>query len=286
MKYSTAQFIGDLSKRLVYGKVQKKMSLYDLKNESYRSLNKPVYILSTGRCRTHWLTSILSEYDEVYIQHQPENSFLEEGKIIYERIERASVEEKELLKQLVFTARDQMWLDCAKRGRRYIESNNRITFAAPFLIEIFDDSQFVHLTRNPIDFIKSGRNRSWYEGSSHDLGRIKMDDTSFWNSLNLNQKIGWLWLETNSFIMREAKALSSDRFYTVASEDLTSDKVRELIAFLELDRSKISKKWFNKSTNQQSNSLNIKSDEIIKDLKAANFFDEIRNMSSLLGYQI
>lgn len=269
---------------MTLGKVQKKMSLYDLKLEQYASLYKPVFVLSTGRCRTHWLTNVLSEQRNLRVEHDPEINFLEEGRLFYEYFNRN--ENHRLLEQLVCTARDHIWLDCAKRNLRYIETNNRISFAVPVLQNLIPDSVFLHLTRHPIDFIRSGRNRDWYQGGSHDLGRIVMGEQEIWESLNLNQKIGWLWIETNRFIMEHTQHLPEDRIMRVASEDLNFDKMKEVIAFLGLDVDRVSNSWFGKATNIQQDHLNISNEEIKADLKTSFFYKEIKELAEVFGYDL
>ena len=261
------------------------MSLYDLKKEEYQSLEAPIFVLSTGRCRTKWLTTLLAEQKDLFVLHDPEISFLEEGKLIYES-ELTKDEENLFLRQLVCTGRDHLWLDCAKRNLRYIETNNRITFAAPILSELLKDSKFVHLTRHPLDFIKSGRNRNWYEGNSHDLGRIEMSDKELWSSLTLNQKIGWLWLETNQFILTHTKNLSPERIFTIQSEKLEEEQTRKLYIFLKLDEHKLDSKWFGKKINIQENNASLDSEEILKELERAPFIKELKVMCTTLGYSL
>lgn len=285
MKYSKQEFLKRLYKRVVLGKVRKKLTLFDLKKEDYTSLVKPVFVLSTGRCRTNWLTHLISEQKNVFVEHDPEITFLQEGKLIYENLSDHE-QERYLLSQLVFTARDQSWLDCAKRDLRYIETNNRITFAAPFLKLQLHDSKFLHLTRHPIDFIKSGRNRKWYEGGSHDLGRITYKDKTKWDTLNLNQKIGWLWYETNRFIIEHTQDLSPKRYCLISSEDLDEKGVNKAFTFLELDVSKISSGWFKETTNEQENWLALSKEEIYEDLKKSFFYSELHKMAGNFGYKL
>ena len=258
----------------------------ELKKESYAALGNPVFFLSTGRSRTHWLTSIISEQKNVFVSHNPELNFLEEGKIIYDMLEDRSEREYKLLKQLVEQARNTIWLDCAKRNIQYVETNNRITFAAPILNELLPNSKFIHLIRNPISFIKSGINRNWYQGNPHDLGRIKLNDENEWNKFSQIKKIGWLWLETNNFIRSSLNKIENSRYITINSEKLDTVTTRELFKFMDLDSTRIANRWFSTKTNQQINRLNISDDTIIHDLKEANFYNELNNSAKFYGYDI
>lgn len=285
MNYSKRKFFYHLYKRLTLGKVEKKLSLLNLKESGYTDLINPVFVLSTGRCRTHWITNLLSDQKKVFVEHNPEISFLEEGKAIYESLLRQK-ERTPLLKQLVFTARDNIWLDCAKRGLRYIETNNRITFAAPILRNELKDSKFLHLTRDPIDFIISGRNRDWYKGNSHDLGRISMMDKKEWEKLSLNQKIGWLWKETNKFILESTKGLPSDRYMCIASEDLNEHSLKEVMKFLELQPNTINKSKLGTITNSQKDSIKLNRENIIEELEGASFYEEFKKTANQFGYMV
>jgi hypothetical protein len=144
----------------------------------------------------------------------------------------------------------------------------------------------LHLTRHPIDFIKSGRNRKWYEGGTHDLGRITLKDQPKWNSLSLNQKIGWLWYETNRFILEQTQDLSSIRYHFIPSEKLNIEGLKKVFAFLDLDTSKSSSSWFKKATNKQKNWLDISEDEILEDLKKSFFYSELHKMAEKFGYYL
>ncbi len=286
MKYSRYVFLDSLQKRIAYGKVRKKISLFELKKEQYSSLRAPAFFLSTGRCRTHWITTILAEQRNILPLHNPEISFLEEGRIIYESLTNSTETEKKLILQLVSQARDAIWLNCAKRDIQFVETNNRITFAAPFLIDLIPHSKFVHVTRHPVDFIISGMNRDWYKGNSHDLGRIVMNDSAKWEKLSQTQKIAWLWLETNMFILQSISGLSSDRVFSLQSENLDLSRVVQLVRFLKLDEKRIPKKWLRTKTNTQKNRLGVMKEAVLEEIKSIDFFVELDGLAKELGYNL
>jgi len=284
LKYSRVQLVSKIEKRITLGKVQRKISLYDLKQNNYNELDRPIFVLSTGRSRTHWLTNILAEHKNVLVRHQPEIPFLQQGRIIYDNFSKNEC--FHLLEQLVCTARDHVWLDCVKRNLRYIETNNRITFALPILKKLIPTSIFLHITRNPIDFIRSGRNRKWYQGDGHDLGRITYPDKSIWEELSVTQKIAWLWLETNKFIIQHSDDLRSERYLCVASEKLDEVEMSNVFEFLKLPSIKITKKWYKTATNIQENNLNIVRNDIKKELKDCFFYADLKEMADRFQYSI
>lgn len=286
MNYSAVQFINALCKRIMLGKVQKKLSLYDLKKENYQSLIPPAFVLSTGRCRTHWLTKALTRHPNMMILHHPDVTFLEEGKLIYENRTLDNHNCQKFIMTLIGTARDHYWLDCGKRGLRFVETNNRITFATPYIKKLIPHSRFIHLTRHPVDFIRSGRNRNWYEGHSHDLGRITMLDKEQWDKLNLNQKIGWLWMETNHFIFKHTSDLPANRIFQIRSEEITPESMNLLYKFLDLDDTYISTKLFGKKSNVQEKKLNLSDEAIKKDLREAFFYDQLTEVAQKANYKI
>jgi len=285
MNYSWKEFIRKLYQRTYFGKVQKKITLLELKSEEYRSLENPVFIVSTGRCRTHWLTNIIADQKDVFVNHSPDIPFLKEGKLYYDYFEQQT-EYEPFYTQLFFTARDKILLECAKRNLQYVETNNRITFALPVIKDKIYNSRFVHITRNPFDFIISGINRNWFEGDGHDLGRITMHDTFEWNKLNTIQKIGWLWFESNNFILKNTLDLKSDRYFFSKSEDLNTAVLRKIFIFAGIKELKISSKWTSTKTNFQTKSKSLDKLEILKALQDTSFNKEFFDLCDQFGYNL
>ncbi|MDZ7690395.1 MAG: hypothetical protein U5K69_04470 [Balneolaceae bacterium] len=106
-------------------------------------------------------------------------------------------DQPEIVSKIVDAARYEQIRNAWLLDKKYIETNNRITFFCYALSELFPKSQFIHLVRQPEAFITSGLARDWYSNSVlHDEGRIKPTD----NELQQVEKIAWLWNETNHFI--------------------------------------------------------------------------------------
>jgi len=144
-----------------------------------------------------------------------------------------------LFAEVFQSAREEYLLAAARRGLRYIETNNQITFFAPIIPRVFPNSVFIHLVRHPADFVRSGVRRKWYTGNhSHDIGRIVPRSGALakeWDSFSQVAKIGWLWNETNRFIEEFAKQ-QPERCLTLKAEGLfaATEESKRVFDFLEL----------------------------------------------------
>src|SRR5690625_7198839 len=78
--------------------------------------------------------------------------------------ERVPLEVKLDVMENIFTAgREQHLRYAYKSEKRYIETNNQLTFFAPGLARMFPDAQFVHLYRHPGEVVRSGMRRGWFD---------------------------------------------------------------------------------------------------------------------------
>jgi hypothetical protein len=115
-------------------------------------------------------------------------------------------------------------------GLRYVETNNRLTFFAPAIAELFPKAKFIHLVRHPSSFISSGMQRKWYTGQSiTDEGRISPPESL--NLMSRSDKIAWLWNTTNEYIENFKRSISVERVYTLQSEKLFTN-VDEAISLM------------------------------------------------------
>ena len=193
---------------------------------------QPVFVLSTGRCGTKWLTELLAEQTGVLVNHALQPELVRQSKLAYENWQTHPQQQLEIVR----AARDDLISAANSAHRTYIETNNRITFFAWQLIQAYPNSKFIHLYRHPADFVRSGMRRNWYNGSSADLGRITMSDLQKWKTLSQFEKIAWLWNETNAFISRFLKELSPSHYFIISSEVLFSDpeRVKALCDFMQV----------------------------------------------------
>jgi hypothetical protein len=193
------------------------------------SESKAVFILSTGRAGTQFITELIDGTLGWDVVHEPQPELLYTSRWAYEN--QNSLPE---IKAAFLAARYEILRNSYLKNYRYLETNNRISFLAPAIAEILPNAKFIHLVRKPESFVKSGMLRNWFTNEHlTDEGRIfpKSDGPK-----TQEEKIGWLWNETNRFIHEFGKTMSSERFLTLRSEDLfqKNESVKSLFSFLDL----------------------------------------------------
>lgn len=239
---------------------QKKINVepgYDFR-ELYDRVHRdaaPCFVLSTGRCGTELLTKLFELNTGIKTYHQPIPELVYYSNYAYKNYSRKHGE----LKTAVDTARYELIRDSFILKKKYIETNNRITFFAYQLAELYPKARFIHLIRNPESFIKSGLRRNWYTGRNpHDEGRIELNEPEWLQYSNL-KKIAWLWNETNQFIEDFKETVSEERTITVFAENLfrKAEESRRIFDFLNLpapDENKL-KKLISKPVNPGSKKI-------------------------------
>ena len=205
-------------------KVQQTKSITFLECEKQNWENvRPCFVLSTGRSGTLLLNSLLTLSTQAYPVHQPRPELIRVSKRAYEEISISP----EIFKEVFKSAREEVVFEVAQRDRVFIETNNRITFFAPVIPEVFPSAIFIHLVRHPADFVRSGIRRNWYSGKhDHDIGRIVPTDPAVkqkWQLWSSIEKIGWLWNETNQFIEDFTGNIASTNVLFVKAERLFAD---------------------------------------------------------------
>lgn len=202
---------------------------------------KPVFFLSTGRCGTRWFTELLETNKKLSVHHNTAPELYEQSLAAYRLFKTQNDQQSEiqqLLSEIIFSARQDLMLDCVKNGHRFIETNNRISFFTPVLATIFPHAQFVHLYRDPAGFVKSGMNRDWYNDGMYDFARpspVSGEEKQHWDNWSRVQKIAWLWRETNQMIDAQLEALPAERYRRFNFSELNTDAVTELLQWLEID---------------------------------------------------
>ena len=237
--------------------------LYDIVHKE----SEPCFVLSTGRCGTALLTKILEGHSAIDVHHMPIPELVYFSKFAYENHKRLSKE----IKYLIDAARYDQIRNSFLLKKTFIETNNRITFFASQLAELYPKAKFIHLIRNPINFIKSGVARNWYTGKNpHDEGHIILNhDLDVWNNYSQTEKIAWLWNETNQFIEDFKKTKDTTRVMTIFAEDLFKDPETVINIFNFIDKVPFSatkidaliKTPVNKSNAKKIESVNLTTDE-------------------------
>lgn len=207
------------------------------------SESAPIFCLSTGRAGTKYLTESLLSLKELDVHHEPSPEFLYHNRWAYENPEIKG------LKSAFDIGRYELMRKAFVLNKKYIETNNRVTFFAPAIAELFPNSKFIYLNRDCTSFVKSGLQREWYKGAHFDEGRIVYENTEVWNKWTQAEKITWLWCETNRFIEEFIKTLSNDRVLSIQSKDLfMSIESKAIVAnFIGVDKPSWPKKKVNRS---------------------------------------
>lgn len=194
---------------------------------------EPCFVLSTGRCGTELLTKLFQTNRKLRAYHTPSPELVYYSKYAYENWSTKYNE----LQTAVDTARYELIRNSFILNKKYVETNNRITFFAYQLAQLYPKAKFIHLIRNPISFVKSGLKRDWYTGKNpHDEGRIELNDPE-WTGYTNEKKIAWLWNETNKFIESFKESVNRERTLTVFAENLFNkvEESRRIFDFISVE---------------------------------------------------
>jgi len=192
---------------------------------SYTGLIKesPVFVLSTGRSGTKFITKILNADPDLWVEHSPAPELAHQSYLIHR--ENPGVES---IKLAFLHARMDAMNRAHAAGYRYVETNNRITFYAEAIAQIFPNAKFVHMVRSPAEFVRSGMRRGYYETmnserSGHIEPRLCDSLTERWSGLTRVEKISWQWNTINENIEKFKRTVSADRLFFCRSDDLFRD---------------------------------------------------------------
>jgi hypothetical protein len=222
----------------------------------------PVFVLSTGRCGTEFLTNILSINEHSLVYHSPSPKLLYADRLAFER------KSDDFLMGALVASRFQLIAEAVMRDKKFVETNCRSTYLASAIESFFPKASFIHLIRSPEGYLKSGLGLDFYGGRFNDYSRIRSENTNMWASFDQSEKILWSWNETNRFV-EEFKQKNPAKVLTIYSEELFEDLsvVRNVLNFcyqdFELDSSKLHKvisSKVNAKTSQKRNigNLNLK----------------------------
>ena len=255
IKELTNLSLDDIYWRLKFGKSKKRLSLHELRTDLNKYIQNPIFFISTGRCGTKWFSDLLSNDKSLMVLHNPVPNLAVQGKLAYEIFSKGNLTdfERNLLKEIFFVGREQLLRYSYKTGKRYIETNNYITFFAPILIELFPDAKFIHLYRHPGEFVRSGIRRKYYTPNNSDnikrITPINEIQNENWKSFSQIEKTSWLWNETNLFI-ENFKKKHPENCIDFNFNELSVDNVLSLLKFLDVE---ISKSTILKSLTKKSN---------------------------------
>ena len=236
-------------------KTNKPLARKELRKDGWGAA-EAFFVLSTGRCGTRTLASILDLGSNAFVQHEPVPRMNNQCREVYEQWEN----NPEFYKTLIETCREDFIYEAYEEGRIYGETANRLTNFAPAINAVFTNSKFIHLVRDPRDVVRSGMDRGWYAGHKWDEGRIvpRPGDPYYdrWAEMTLFEKCSWLWFETNRFAQEFVKSLPPDRTFTLKSEGLFDgefDGLKQIFDFVgvEIPRSRLIQKILKRKENYQ-----------------------------------
>lgn len=251
---------------------------FSILESKVHSSMEPVFVLSTGRNGTLLLTNILSKSKNAVVLHEPEPELSMASKIAFEKYQSDS----SFVAGMFEGARYEYLRTAFLLDKKYIETNNRVTFFAHEIARLYPKAKFIHLVRNPASFIKSGIGRNWYSGKTlYDEARIVSADKGLWNSLNQYEKISWLWNETNQFIEDFKNTVSETRIQFIKAEDLFKSVKTSLAVLKFCGCDEISESVLAKIIAKKVNvGKNVKTDELL--IKSA--IEKYAPLSKKYGY--
>ena len=198
---------------------------------------EPVFILSTWRSWTALLTVLLNSIKSIDAIHAPNEMLLYYSKLSFEK--------NKLLYDNLKYAIDAVSYEYIKKAfiqkKIHIDSSTRSTFFCNQLYELYPKSKFIHLVRHPWDFIRSWIRRLWYTWKVYKEEWILIPPKEI---ININEKIAWLWYETNNFIEIFKDIIDKKRILTIMSEDLfmNSNTTKSILKFIGKDNELTDKK--------------------------------------------
>lgn len=290
LKLFSIDFFHQIYLRRIFGKKKKNIDLFDLRQ--HLDQISPVIFLSTGRCGTKWIDTILTEDESLVSIHHPIPVMRSQAALAYNfDFNLATENEKALLKEMFLAGREEIILNSERADKKLIITDSRTTFFAEVIYELFPKAKFVHLHRHPGEVVRSGLRRKWYSSENQsELNRITPRKTDKlaeeWSNLDLIEKNAWLWSETNEWIVKFFNKIPKEQKFTISFNDWNEDSLSKLFSFCDsdVDKSQISKRLNTKINSQNSVDISKYKDWSEKDkLKVKDFCSET---AELLGYTL
>jgi hypothetical protein len=208
--------------RYMYSPPKKRTVTIEQLNAEQLTFVEPCFVLSTGRCGTAWLTELLKLSYFAQANHSNYPELIRHSRLAYEQYEAMP----RVFCEIIRATRDEFIIDAYRREQVYVETNNRITFFAYALKQVYPKAKFIQLVRHPGHFVRSVLSRGWYQGARHDVGRlIKREPIGAWQMMGDREKIAWLWNETNVYIEDFLSSIQQCDYLQVRVEEMFSDRL-------------------------------------------------------------
>lgn len=206
-------------------------------DDRWKSL-QPVWVLSSGRTGTETLTRLLNLSPRIDAYHEPAPELFQFSYDYY----NGDIETSHALKTLLYL-RDELVFRSHRDGFIFVETNNRVTYIAELLLELYPSSKFIHIYRNPYNYIRSGMRRKYYSGHMRDYARVKPrgDDVYHerWDNLTDLEKVAWNWRTVNELCLDFMNNLPDNQKLGFSSEaffNADTNLVKNLFTFIGSDQ--------------------------------------------------
>lgn len=180
---------------------------------------QPVWVLSTGRTGTNTLTKLLNCSPFLDVRHEPAPELFAFSYDYYS----GAIDRKTALRSLIYL-RDEIVFRSFRDGFIYIETNNRLTYLADLLLELYPRSKFIFIHRDPYQFIRSGMRRDYYSGHLLDSARIIPNPSNEyadrWEAMSTLEKVAWNWATVNEVCLNFIERLPAEQQMVFSSERL------------------------------------------------------------------
>ncbi|MGM0408194.1 MAG: sulfotransferase [Bacteroidota bacterium] len=233
----------DIYAVLKYGIPKRKATIYSLRNDEFKEFSSPVFFLSTGRTGTKWFSELLKKTKGSLVFHSPTPDLSVQSVYAYYILVkndfRLEHEQETALKEIFLAAREEQLRYSYKTAKKFIETNNYLTFFAPVLANLFHTAKFVHLHRHPGEFVRSALDRNYFgKEDINAIRRIKPVSEDYyyqWKQFSQLEKSAWLWNETNSFIEKFKSESNSQQIMSVSLNELDVQTVKKVVEFIGVD---------------------------------------------------
>ena len=200
----------------------------------------PVFILSTGRSGSKFISVLLDQAAGITAYHEPLPTLQYFSNYAFH-----NQHEEKILANMINAARMESILNVYIKNSIYVESNQCLAFFAPVIAGLFKKSKFVHIVRHPGDFIRSAIRKGWHKNDTiWESGRVKIADNVVWDKMDQIERLSWLWMATNQFVEDLKKQIDNKRIITFKFENIVekTGAVKKLLKFIgsvDLEKKKI-----------------------------------------------